>query len=140
MTSTEKIGSEKRNGARILVVEDEARLLYSLSFVLKRHGYIVTPVTDAESALKKMIVSDENGFNLVISDMHLPGMSGLELIDKLHGMKNFTPFLMITAYKGKSIFDLLKKRGIENILQKPFSIAELMERISQALHQISRSE
>lgn len=133
MNTAEKAECKKKKGAKILVVEDEARLLYSLSFVLKRQGFRVTPVTDAESALKKLTI-EKNDFNLIISDMHLPGMSGLEFIDKLHSMNDFSPLLVITAYRGKSVFDALEKRGIKTILQKPFDITELMDRIAEALN------
>ncbi|MFP4165474.1 MAG: response regulator [Chitinispirillaceae bacterium] len=123
----------KNSHTKILIVEDETRLLYSLAFVLRRKGYEVTPVTNAETALSEIKGLENGFFKLIISDIHLPGMSGLDFIEKLQNMGDPTPFLVITAYKGKPIFDALENRGVRHILQKPFDSTELLDRISRAL-------
>ncbi len=132
MAADETIESNIRG--QILITEDEPRLLYSITFILKRQGYSVTPAMDAESAIANL--ENNENFNLVISDIQLPGINGLEFIDLVRNKGLSIPFLIITAYKSKDISEGLKKRNIKFILYKPFDKAELIQEVANAMAQI----
>ncbi len=117
----------------LLIVEDEKELLYSIAFILKRQGYVVVTSSNAEKALAMLNRDKENSINLIITDIQLPGISGLDFIDTLREQNSTAPVMVITAYKGTEILSALKKRGIMHFLIKPFDTSELIEKIESAL-------
>lgn len=120
---------------KIMIVEDDLSLLYSLGFTLKRQNYLVGMSSNGKDALKIMHEAhrEEKPFDLLITDMVIPGIAGLELIDKLNEKGIRVPVLVITGHPEKTLFAQLEKRGIRELLGKPFNSAELITRISAVL-------
>lgn len=120
---------------RILVVEDEQDLLRSVTLTLRRAGYVVTSVDNGADAFAKIVIADEvkSQFDLVITDHHLPVISGIELIDHVNNEGIAVPFGMITAYGTGELYHDLKERGSLFCLDKPFNIQELANCVSTAL-------
>jgi DNA-binding NtrC family response regulator len=81
---------------KILVVEDDHLFLWSLEQFLKREGYDVRPATTAELALD---MAQKESFDIVISDFHLPGLNGKELIKKVKLLNTLTKTVLISAYQ-----------------------------------------
>jgi DNA-binding NtrC family response regulator len=119
-----------REKASILVVEDEAKLRRLVELQLAEDGFIARSAPDAETALEML---NKDGFDLVVTDYKLPGMTGLEF---LHAAKNINanlPVIMMTAYGSvESAVDAMKA-GASDYVLKPFSLAELVMVIRKEL-------
>ncbi|HCE09809.1 MAG TPA: DNA-binding response regulator [Oxalobacteraceae bacterium] len=119
---------------RILLVEDDRMIGESVRTSLRQDGYAVDWVQDGRSADAAM--SAEH-FDLVLLDLGLPGMSGLEVLHSLRGRKNSTPVIVITARDG--IEDRIKglDAGADDYVVKPFDVDELAARIRSSLRRSS---
>lgn len=110
---------------RILVVEDNDLNRKLFCDVLKSQGYAVEPVSDGRDALDKA-----RSFvpNLIIMDIQLPNVSGLELIEaaKADSVLRSIPVLAVTAYAGKGDEERIRDAGADNYLAKPVSIGPFM--------------
>jgi two-component system OmpR family response regulator len=83
---------------RVLLVEDEPRLSATLSRGLKAEGFVVVAVDNGIDGLQEAI---ENGFDVVILDIMLPGHSGYEVLRRMRSQNVWTPVLMLTAKDGE---------------------------------------
>ncbi|WP_419785525.1 response regulator transcription factor [Pseudodesulfovibrio sp.] len=115
---------------RILIVDDEQILLDQLRTALEAQRYMVDTALDGEEALDKLF---ESPADLVILDIMLPGVDGLEVLRALRREGDATPVLMLTA-KG-DIEDKIKglDLGADDYLAKPFSFDELLARVRALL-------
>lgn len=114
----------------ILIIEDEHYLAESLEKLLAKEHYAVSVATDGRSGLEKIW---GDGYDLILLDIMLPGMSGLEVLKEIRAAGIATPVLMLTA-KG-DIDDKVAglNLGADDYLAKPFSVAELLARIRALL-------
>lgn len=119
--------------SRILVVDDEERIRRLLRMYLEKEGYIIDEAEDGETALKKALQED---YDLIVLDLMLPGMDGIEVCTRLRQQKA-TPVLMLTA-KGEEVnrvqgFEV----GADDYVVKPFSPREVIFRIKAILRRSS---
>ncbi|MDQ2934567.1 MAG: response regulator transcription factor [Chloroflexota bacterium] len=115
---------------RILVVEDDRTLRQALSFNLAREGYDVTTASDGEAALE---AARNQRLDLVLLDVMLPGMSGVEVLRVLRRDGIATPVIIVSA-KGDEIDRVVGlKVGADDYVTKPFSRPELLARIEAVL-------
>ncbi|MDB6108626.1 MAG: Transcriptional regulatory protein ZraR [Pedosphaera sp.] len=112
----------------VLVVDDEKNMRLSLKTVLADEGYKVQAVESAEEALT---VLGQEEFLMVITDARLGGMSGYELIAKVHTRWVDLPILMITAYATPKLAVEAIKAGAFDYLAKPFAPEELLHAVSR---------
>ena len=110
---------------RILVVEDNDLNRKLFCDVLKSQGYAVEPVADGRDALDK---ARAFGPGLIIMDIQLPNVSGLELIEatKRDPVLRDVPVLAVTAYAGKGDEERIREAGAQGYLAKPVSIGPFM--------------
>ncbi|MGD2123775.1 MAG: response regulator transcription factor, partial [Gemmatimonadota bacterium] len=114
----------------ILVVEDEDSILMALEDDLSLEGYSVTGERDGTRALER---AREGDFDLIILDLMLPGLDGLEICRRLRAEKNQTPILMLTA-KSQEVDKVLGlELGADDYVTKPFSPRELLARVKALL-------
>ena len=107
---------------KILVVEDDRSLRHIIKEALNNSGLNIDLAVDGVKALEKIKESD---YHLVITDLMMPGMNGVELMEKARGIKPETGFLIMTAYGTvQTAVDALKK-GAFDFITKPFSIPEM---------------
>jgi len=117
---------------KILLVEDEEKLADALSKGLKHEGYIVDIVADGKKALTRISLHRDD-YDLVILDLMLPSMDGLEICKQMRAKDIATPILILTARaETESKVELLLS-GADDYLVKPFSFAELNARIQALL-------
>ncbi len=130
-SKNEKISDRKS----IFIVDDEVNLLHSISFTLKRNGYKVTTATNGMEALNIIIDHEKNKkpFDLIITDMQLPGLTGKELIEKLNGTKIKTPVLLITAHGTGTLKNEICCCSSCDFLDKPFNTDVLVKRVAKIL-------
>jgi DNA-binding response OmpR family regulator len=117
--------------ARILIVEDEAHLAEGVQFNLRAEGHESQVVTDAESALE--VLTNEHGFDALVLDVMLPGMSGYELAKSLRDRGEYVPILMLTARNRSQ--DVMQgfAAGADDYLPKPFELGILIARVNGLL-------
>ena len=118
----------------ILVVDDEPNYLVVLSELLKEEGFEVMTAEKGEDGLK--IVEDAD-LDLVITDMRMPGMDGLELLKAVKSYNKELPVIMITAFGEVEKAVVAMKAGAYNYLAKPFNNEELLLNISKAIEHYS---
>lgn len=122
--------------AHLLVVDDEIAILELLKFNLEKEGYKVTCAANGEEALALM---DNTRFDLVLLDLMLPGVNGLEICRKMRADSTLAgiPIIMLTA-KGEEIDKVLGlELGADDYLTKPFGVRELLARIKVRLRRTS---
>ncbi|NOY22946.1 MAG: sigma-54-dependent Fis family transcriptional regulator [Acidobacteria bacterium] len=115
---------------RILVVDDEAAQRSVLSRFLESEGYTVDQAESAEQALRQL---ENESADLIISDMKMNGMSGLDFLKQLRERDPLIPFLMITAFSNVSDAVDVLKSGASDYLTKPVNLAELAIRLKKEL-------
>jgi DNA-binding response OmpR family regulator len=124
---------------RILLVDDEQPIQTLLSFPLQRDGYEVVVASDGREALARY---DEQPPDLVVLDLMLPRMDGLEVCKRLRAKGETVPIIMLTA-KSEEIDKVLGlELGADDYITKPFSMREFRSRVKAALRRsgMSRSE
>lgn len=115
---------------RILVAEDQADIRNLLALNLQGAGYAVTEVADGLAALAQ---ETSQAHDLLILDLMMPGMDGLEVCKSLRAKGNSTPILMLTAKSTELDRVLGLELGADDYLTKPFSLAELLARVKALL-------
>ncbi|MCA9293379.1 MAG: response regulator [Phycisphaerales bacterium] len=121
--------------AKILVVDDEAHIVHVVALKLRNAGYTVVTASDGEEALELAINELPD---LVITDLQMPYLSGLQLCEKLRETKELAhvPAMMLTA-RGYSIAEEdLARTNIRAVLSKPFSPREVLERTKTMLAEL----
>ncbi|KAB2848310.1 MAG: response regulator [Hyphomicrobiaceae bacterium] len=115
--------------ARILIIEDDASIVTLLEYNLRSAGF---EVVSAGSAEEGELLLKEQHFDLLILDWMLPEMSGIELCGRLSraGKRNGLPILMLTARGEEADRVRGLKTGADDFVVKPFSVPELMARVS----------
>ncbi|MEO6300441.1 MAG: response regulator transcription factor [Paracoccaceae bacterium] len=121
---------------RILIVEDHVPLADWLSRTLRRENYVVDCVGDGEALVEGI---EDGVHDLVIVDLGLPGMSGMEVIRHLRAHKSSVPILMLTAEGALSRRVEGLNAGADDYMTKPFEIAELTARIRALLRRSSKT-
>ncbi|MCK4472778.1 MAG: GAF domain-containing protein [Anaerolineae bacterium] len=118
--------------AKILVVDDEESMCKFMEIMLKKEGYSVSSSQDAAAALEQ--IKGEN-YDLVIADLMMPEMSGIELLSRAKSVNPELDFIMMTAFASvDSAIEALKK-GAFDYITKPFKVEEMLEAIEQALQE-----
>jgi DNA-binding response OmpR family regulator len=121
------------NSSTILLVDDEDSIQTLLTYPLERDGYTVVQARDGEEALRRF---DEDNVDLVVLDVMLPRLDGLEVCKRLRSQSN-VPIIMLTA-RGEELDKVLGlELGADDYITKPFSIREFRSRIRALLRRAS---
>jgi CheY-like chemotaxis protein len=116
--------------ANILVIDDEADMRFAVRMLLERSGHSVIEAGNGDDALAKL---DEMIPDLVLLDMRLPGMDGIQILQKLRAKQKDLPIIMVTGYGNVELAEQAIKLGADHYLSKPFHNKELIEVIRQIL-------
>ena len=110
---------------KVLAVDDSATIRTSISFVLKEAGYEVVEAVDGVDGLAK---AKDDKFNLVITDINMPNMDGIELTKNLRATEGykFTPIIALTTENQASKMDEGKAAGATGWIVKPFTSEKLL--------------
>ena len=122
---------------KVLVVEDDQAMAIALRDGFEYEGYAVTVARDGDSGLR---LASEKDVDLVVLDVMLPKMSGLDVCKQLRSVGNGTPIIMLTA-RGQEIDKVLGLRcGADDYVTKPFSFLELMARVEAVLRRATKKD
>jgi len=128
-------GSKK---GRILVVDDERSMREMLEIFLGREGYEVNGYSSASDALADL--AEDQNFDLIITDINMPGLTGLDLLRTVSQFEKDIPVIMITAYGSPDSAVESMKLGAVDYITKPFRIEEIKARISAAVERRKLAE
>lgn len=120
------------NKQRILVADDEQSMREFLDILLRKEGYAVTLARGGQEALDTL---DREIFDLVITDVRMPKVGGMEVLKRAREVLPQTPVLMITAYSSTEAAVTAMKEGAFDYLSKPFKVDEIKLIIRNALEQ-----
>ncbi|HOO38963.1 MAG TPA: sigma-54 dependent transcriptional regulator [Deltaproteobacteria bacterium] len=116
--------------AHILIVEDDINLGQILFQELKKHNHDVELVENAESALARV---NKYIYDLMLTDLKLPGMDGIELLKKIKASNPTTVVIVMTGYASVDTAVVAMKNGAQDFIQKPFGLHEIVQKIDDAL-------
>ena len=108
--------------AKILVVEDEPKMAFLLEAELNDAGHRATSVTDGREAVRRV---EREHFDIVITDLRMEGMDGIEVLERVKGLDPQTEVVLITAYATAQTAVEAMKKGAYDYIIKPFDIEEL---------------
>ena len=116
------------SAGRILVVEDDPEAaLFAVHVLANRGHFDVTHTADPAVALR-LVVTEH--WDLVLTDVQLPGMSGLELLDALRQVAPALPVAVVTAYAPAGMTQAMRLNGADAYLEKPLRIASLLATVT----------
>jgi DNA-binding NtrC family response regulator len=115
---------------RILYVEDDPTGREVAVYNLQKAGYDVTPASDGQEALSRFPLEK---FDLVITDIRMPGLSGLELVRRIHRMVPCLPVIVVTAFGGMETAVEAMRGGACYFIAKPFGRAHLQLAVEKVL-------
>ena len=118
--------------APILLVDDDAELLKALAKVLEKDGYSVVAMPDANSAVRHVNTTKQR-FDLVITDISMPGMSGTSLLTAFKTAFPNVPVIVITAFADWGQYMNALREGAFEYLYKPVEKTELLAAVHRAL-------
>ncbi len=120
----------------ILLVDDDPAILRGLKRILEREGYAVEAVTAADKALSLL---GRQLFDLVITDLMMPGMDGLTLLAEIKKRSPHTPVVMLTGHGSMEVVVQALRRGVSDFVTKPYRPEELLHIVRREVAQHRRS-
>jgi nitrogen regulation protein NR(I) len=115
---------------RLLLIDDDEAIAVSLKLVLQNEGYDTTLVTTAEEGLR---LAEAEAYDVVLTDVKLPGMDGLALVAALRQTRPYLPIIVMTAHGTTETAIRATKLGAFDYLLKPFDMEELIELLAKAI-------
>jgi CheY-like chemotaxis protein len=123
--------------ARIQVIDDDQAIRMTIKLLLEREGHEVVLAEDGRKGIEQF---QTGGFDLLIVDIFMPGMDGLETIRTIHQLKPETPIIVISGYafrtsleKVPDFLEMAVKFGAVSSLQKPFRPSQLLSIVTRCL-------
>ena len=124
--------SIKHGTERIALIDDEVNIAAAMQAILINLGYRVTAFSDSPQALSA-IQSSPDGFDLIITDYTMPGLTGLDMVKNLRSAGVLIPVILTSGFLGKNIEESAKEAGVSQLLYKPTNTHQLANSIRKAL-------
>lgn len=126
------IDFNKKN--KILVVDDEVFIRESIADFLKEFGFDIITSPDADDALR--IFQSNDSLDIILTDIKMPGMSGIELLEKIHSLSPEKPVILMTAYAELDSAINAIRKGAFDFLIKPYRPEQLLNVIEKAIDRV----
>jgi DNA-binding response OmpR family regulator len=124
-----------RNG-RILIIEDDDEMRSLLKDFVEEEGYEADSVEKGTYAFRKLLAGS---FDLIITDIRMPGFSGLEIVPELKKLQPEIPIIVITAFGSEEVYLKALSRGADAYLAKPIHFSKLRELIREIIFSREKS-
>lgn len=121
---------------RVLVSDDDDQMRAFLALALQREGYEVTTCADGIALVDHIgavLASREEAYGLVITDIRMPGLSGLEFLRGTNQWQGMPPVILITAFGDEETHARARQLGARAVLDKPFETEELLAKVRELL-------
>jgi two-component system, OmpR family, response regulator len=116
---------------KILIVDDETALADSISSFLKLKGHDVKVISDSEEVISHITERDyENRYDVMLLDVFMPGLEGIELIQMIRRALVYTKIIVMSGHterNGKKLADLVEEYEVAAVMKKPFKARELLQ-------------
>lgn len=120
----------KKPSAKILIVEDETLISWSLANALKKAGFTVVIAETGEKALEKL---SSSGYDLVITDLNLPQIDGFEVASSVKKYSSEIPVLMMTTKDKQMVSNLSSPDDVDSFIEKPFDLREIIALVNECI-------
>ena len=120
-----------REGSKILLVDDDERIRDSLRMFFEDHGHSFMAVGSSECALEELV---RNTYDIIIMDYKLPGMNGLEFLERIRETHPAVAKIFITAYSSEGLFAQAKEAGAVGFIRKPLTAENIEECLTRIDH------
>jgi DNA-binding NtrC family response regulator len=117
-------------GAKILIIEDDDEMRSLLKDFIEEEGYEADSVEKGTFAFRKLMTES---FDLIITDIRMPGYSGLEILPELKRLQPDIPIVVITAFGSEEVYRKALSRGAYAYLEKPIHFHQLKELIHEVI-------
>ncbi len=117
---------------QILIVDDDPAVREMLTGMVGSMGFSGKAVSSSRDVLSLI---QTNHFDIIISDIRMPGGDGLQLIKEVHSTHSDVPFIIITGYSSDYDYDTVINAGADEFIKKPFTLAELEKKLKRVLHE-----
>ena len=120
---------------KILLIDDDRLVLKSLKRFLENEGYVISCAENSQEALDFI---NQTEFDLIISDIRIPGVNGIELAHKARGIlkeknREITPIIFMTGYSDENSYNETQKIDASDFIYKPFDKEKFLQSIKVAL-------
>jgi CheY-like chemotaxis protein/ribosome-associated translation inhibitor RaiA len=126
---------ETKNLKRILLAEDDDEMRKLIKRALQHQGYEVTECMNGYELFARLLALVESGqclnHDLIVSDIRMPGWTGLEIFEGVHKYEECPPVILITAFGDKDTHTRAQQLGVAAVFDKPFEIADLLNKINE---------
>ncbi len=112
----------------ILVIDDDERVRTLLRDILLFGGHQVIEASDGNSGVKRI---EEGGFDMVFTDLGMPGMNGWEVVKRIKSKTPHLPVVLITGWGTELDEETIEKSGVDLIIGKPFQVHEVLEAVGR---------
>jgi DNA-binding response OmpR family regulator len=123
------LGHDKRrvHRGRVLLAEDHHEMRSLLASALHAEGYDVTECRDGDEFVDRIVTPSAGvDFDLIISDVRMPGHSGLDILDAGRQLEGFPPMILITAFGSDALHARAWRLGAAAVFDKPFDVEDLL--------------
>jgi CheY-like chemotaxis protein len=117
---------------KVLIVDDDPVVTKSFDRVLSEQGYVVVTACNGDEALTKL---KEGEYDVVFTDIKMPGMDGIELAERVKARRSWTPVVIVTGYGSKANEERARAAGVSAFLQKPLSPEQIETSAREAMAQ-----
>ena len=120
----------RNRGKRVLVIDDEEEVRIAVRHALSRAGYDVEAIADVPAAVRAAVSGD---YGLIVLDLRMPGIDGLEIAELLQTRRVTTPVLAVSGHLDDTMVERLHSLGVLHFLSKPFSVLDLIASVEKAV-------
>lgn len=125
------------NNKHILIVDDEDQILRSIAVALQLEGYQVSTAKNGFDALE-LLISPDKQIDMVVTDIQMPVMTGIQMIDELEKNKISIPILVMTGFGTKDMVIEFLQKGVKDYIDKPFEPEEIKNRIERFFQKVQK--
>ena len=129
MNSDASLARSAETALRVLVADDNPDMLSLVATLLREAGFLVGEATNGAELLG--LATDGSAANLVIADVQMPGISGLEVLSHMRTYHPRVPIILMSAFASHHLRERARENGAVAVLAKPFSIATLRELVAR---------